>query len=157
VADTVDSSTRSRIMAAVKGHNTKPELLIRSLLHKNGFRFRLHVKDLPGKPDIVLPRYRSVIFVHGCFWHGHQNCQFFRMPTTHTEFWQAKILRNQSNDSKVVKLLLASNWRVCIVWECSIRGAKKDPEKVVSTIADWLSGSEPFLEIAGNLETDFMS
>lgn len=156
MADTVDSSTRSRIMAAIKGRNTKPELLIRSLLHKNGFRFRLHVKDLPGKPDIVLPRYRSVIFVHGCFWHGHQNCQFFRMPTTHTEFWQAKILRNQSNDSKVVKLLFASNWRVCIVWECSIRGAKKDPEKVVSTIADWLSDTEPFLEIAGNLGTGYM-
>lgn len=156
MADTVDSSTRSRIMAAIKGRNTKPELLIRSLLHKNGFRFRLHVKDLPGKPDIVLPRYRSVIFVHGCFWHGHQNCQFFRLPATHTEFWQAKILRNQSNDSKVVKLLLASNWRVCIVWECSIMGAKKDPQKVVSTIADWLSGSQPFLEIAGNLGTGFM-
>jgi len=150
VADIVDSPTRSRMMAGIRGRNTKPELLIRSLLHRKGFRFRLHVKDLPGKPDIVLPKYRAVIFIHGCFWHGHQDCHLFRLPATRTEFWQEKILRNQTNDSRAVEILLASNWRVCIVWECSIRGARKDPEKVVSTIADWLSGTEYFLEIREN-------
>jgi len=150
VADIVDSPTRSRMMAGIRGRNTKPELLIRSLLHRKGFRFRLHVKDLPGKPDIVLPKYRAVIFIHGCFWHGHQDCHLFRLPATRTEFWQEKILRNQTNDSRAVEILLASNWRVCIVWECSIRGARKDPEKVVSTIADWLSGTEYLLEIREN-------
>ncbi|ENU18102.1 very short patch repair endonuclease [Acinetobacter lwoffii] len=147
MVDIVDPSTRSRMMAGIKGSNTKPELLIRHLLHKKGFRYRLHVKDLPGKPDIVLPKYKSVIFVHGCFWHGHQDCHLFRLPATRTEFWQEKICRNQANDSRAVDLLLASNWRVCIVWECSIRGAKKDPEKVVSIIADWLAGDEQFLKI----------
>lgn len=148
--DIVDSSTRSRMMAKIKGCNTKPELLIRSLLHRKGLRFRLHVKDLPGKPDIVLPKYRAVVFIHGCFWHGHKDCHLFRLPATRTEFWQEKILRNQNNDSRAVELLLASNWRVCIVWECSIRGAKKEPEKVASTITDWLSGTEHFLEIRDN-------
>ncbi|MFW3963813.1 very short patch repair endonuclease [Acinetobacter radioresistens] len=150
MTDIVDSSTRSRMMAGIRGRNTKPELLIRSLLHRKGFRFRLHVKDLPGKPDIVLPKYRAVIFIHGCFWHGHQDCHLFRLPATRTEFWQEKILRNQTNDSRAVELLLAINWRVCIVWECSIRGARKDPEKVANMIADWLSGTENFLEIREN-------
>lgn len=147
MVDIVDPPTRSRMMAGIKGRNTKPELLIRSQLHKKGFRYRLHVKDLPGKPDIVLPKYRSVIFVHGCFWHGHQGCHLFKLPATRPEFWQEKILRNQENDHRAVELLLASNWRVCIVWECSIRGAKKDPEKVASMIACWMSGTEPFIEI----------
>ncbi len=147
MVDIVDPSTRSRMMAGIRGTNTKPELLIRSLLHKKGFRYRIHVKDLPGKPDIVLPKYRAVVFIHGCFWHGHKDCHLFRLPGTRTEFWQEKILRNQANDSRAVALLLASNWRVCIVWECSIRGARKDPEKVADTIEDWLSGTETFLEI----------
>ena len=132
MVDIVDSITRSRMMAGIKSRNTKPELLIRSLLHNRGFRFRLHVKDLPGKPDIVLPKYHSVIFINGCFWHGHQECHLFRLPATRTEFWQEKIYRNQTNDSRAIDLLLANNWRVCIVWECSIRGAKKDPEKVIN-------------------------
>ncbi|WP_160255639.1 very short patch repair endonuclease [Acinetobacter indicus] len=148
MVDIVDSSTRSRMMAGIKGSNTKPELIVRSLLHKNGFRFRLHVKDLPGKPDIVLPKYRAIIFIHGCFWHGHQGCHLFKLPTTRPDFWEAKIKRNQLNDSKIIDLLLAKNWRICIVWECSIRGAKKSPDKVVNTIIDWLSGTGSFLEIS---------
>ncbi len=147
MVDIVDVSTRSRMMAGIKGRNTKPEILIRKLLHKKGFRFRLHVKDLPGKPDIVLPKYKAVIFVNGCFWHGHKGCRLFKLPATRTEFWQEKICRNQANDARAIDFLLASYWRVCIVWECSIRGAKKDPEKVVSAIADWLSSDEQFLEI----------
>lgn len=100
MVDIVDVSTRSRMMAGIKNRNTKPEILIRKLLHKKGFRFRLHVKDLPGKPDIVLPKYKALIFVNGCFWHGHINCHLFKLPATRTEFWQAKITRNQANDCK---------------------------------------------------------
>lgn len=147
MVDIVDSVTRSRMMAGIKGRNTKPELLIRSLLHRKGFRFRLYGKDLPGKPDIILPKYKSLIFIHGCFWHGHQECPLFKLPTTRPEFWSTKISRNQQNDSKNINLLLDKGWRVCIVWECSIRGAKKDPEKVINTIITWLSSDNSFLEI----------
>lgn len=147
MVDIVDSVTRSKMMAGIKGRNTKPELLIRSLLHRKGFRYRLYGKDLPGKPDIILPKYKSVIFIHGCFWHGHQECPLFKLPTTRSEFWSTKISRNQQNDSKNINLLLANGWRVCIVWECSIRGAKKDPEKVINTIITWLSSKNSFLEI----------
>lgn len=98
MVDIVDVSTRSRMMAGIKNRNTKPEILIRKLLYKKGYRFRLHVKDLPGKPDIVLPKYKAVIFVNGCFWHGHKNCSLFKLPATRTEFWQEKITRNQAND-----------------------------------------------------------
>lgn len=148
MTDIVDSSTRSRMMASIKSKNTKPELLIRSLLHKRGFRFRLHVKDLPGKPDIVLPKYNAVIFVNGCFWHGHKNCHLFKLPSTRTEFWQAKILKNQVNDSKYIELLLNSNWKVCIVWECSIKGTKKDLNRVINCISEWLLSTKLFIEIA---------
>lgn len=147
MTDIVNSYKRSLMMAGIKGRNTKPELLIRSLLHKKGFRFRLHVKDLPGKPDIVLPKYKAVIFIHGCFWHGHQDCRLFKLPATRTEFWREKIFRNQANDRRVVDLLLTSKWRVCIIWECSIRRARKDPEKLVNTITEWLTDTEQFLEI----------
>jgi DNA mismatch endonuclease (patch repair protein) len=145
--DIVDNATRSRMMAKIKGRNTKPELLIRSLLHKKGFRFRIHVKELPGKPDIVLPKFRAVIFVHGCFWHGHQNCHLFKLPATRTEFWEEKISRNQSNDSKSINLLLGNNWKVGVIWECSIRGTTKDLGKVINLISEWLHGESPFIEI----------
>lgn len=147
MTDIVDSYKRSLMMAGIKGRNTKPELLVRSLLHKKGFRFRLHVKDLPGKPDIVLPKYKAVIFIHGCFWHGHQDCPLFKLPATRTEFWREKICRNRANDHRVVGLLLTSKWRVCIIWECSIRRARKDPAKLVNTITEWLTGNEQLLEI----------
>ncbi|WP_038346270.1 very short patch repair endonuclease [Acinetobacter sp. A47] len=147
MTDIVDSYKRSLMMAGIKGRNTKPELLVRSLLHKKGFRFRLHVKDLPGKPDIVLPKYKAVIFIHGCFWHGHQDCRLFKLPATRTEFWREKICRNRANDHRVVGLLLTSKWRVCIIWECSIRRARKDPAKLVNTITEWLTGNEQLLEI----------
>lgn len=147
MVDIFDSLTRSRIMAGIKSKNTKPELLIRSLLHKRGFRFRLHVKDLPGKPDIVLPKYKAVIFVNGCFWHGHKNCHLFKLPSTRTEFWQVKILKNQINDAKSIKTLLNKNWKVCIVWGCSIRGPKKDLNKVINNISEWLLSTESFIEI----------
>ena len=148
MADVVDSATRSRMMSGIRGRNTKPEILIRSLLHRHGFRFRLHARDLPGKPDIVLPRYHAVIFVHGCFWHGH-DCPLFKWPDTRPDFWRDKIGRNQANDQKAQEALLASGWRVSVVWECAIRGAGKNIEAVAQCLADWLQGSAPFIEERG--------
>lgn len=148
MGDVVDPATRSRMMAGIRGRDTKPEILIRRLLHRQGFRFRLHVRDLPGKPDIVLPRYRAVVFVHGCFWHGH-DCDLFRWPATRPDFWRAKIRGNQINDIGAREVLLAQGWRVGIVWECAIKGAGRDVEGVAQTLADWLRGDGSCLEVRG--------
>lgn len=133
-------------MSGIRGHNTKPEILIRRLLHRQGFRFRLHVRVLPGKPDIVLPRYHAVIFVHGCFWHGH-DCPLFRLPGTRQEFWQAKIDRNRANDQKAVEALLHRGWRVGVVWECAIRGAGRDIDDIALRLGEWLRGEEASIEV----------
>jgi DNA mismatch endonuclease (patch repair protein) len=146
MVDVVDSATRSRMMSGIKGSNTKPEILIRKLLHHNGFRYRLHVRDLPGKPDIVLPRYKAVVFIHGCFWHGH-SCPLFKWPATRPEFWKEKIEKNRANDSKAKTKLLNSGWRVCVVWECRTRGNRKNSEEVVQLLAEWLKSNATFLEI----------
>lgn len=146
MADIVDSATRSRMMSGIRGRNTKPEILVRSLLHRRGFRFRLHVRDLPGKPDIVLPRYHAVVFVHGCFWHGH-DCPLFRWPGTRPDFWREKIGRNQTNDSRTREALLASGWRVAIIWECALRGAGKNIEGTAQSLEDWLRGDAPLIEV----------
>lgn len=148
MADVVDSATRSRMMSGIRGRNTKPEILIRSLLHRQGFRFRLHARYLPGKPDIVFPRYHAVVFVHGCFWHGH-DCPLFKWPNTRPEFWRAKIGRNQSNDHRIRAALIAAGWRVGIVWECAIRGAGKDLEGVMRRLGNWLRSDAPFVEERG--------
>src|SRR5215203_2449784 len=110
MADVHDKKTRSYNMSQIKGKNTKPEILVRKYLHAQGFRFRLHVKNLPGKPDIVLPKYKTVIFVHGCFWHGHKNCKFSKLPTTRTDFWKMKIKRNSELDKLYKSLLICENW-----------------------------------------------
>lgn len=133
-------------MSGIRGRNTKPEKLIRSMLHRQGFRFRLNVRSLPGTPDIVLPRYRAVILVHGCFWHGHE-CPLFRWPATHTEFWQKKIIGNRLNDQTVRAKLISSGWRVGVVWECSIKGKGTDLEDVSRRIVDWMRSSTPLLEV----------
>ncbi|MEN3033122.1 very short patch repair endonuclease [Chromobacterium amazonense] len=146
MADVVDSTTRSRMMSGIRGRNTKPEILIRSLLHRHGFRFRLHVRDLPGKPDIVLPRYHAVVFVHGCFWHGH-DCPLFKWPGTRPDFWREKLGRNQANDKRAKEALLANGWRVGIVWECALRGAGKNIEGVAQSLADWLRSDAPLIEV----------
>lgn len=148
MADVVDSATRSRMMSGIRGRNTKPEIMIRSLLHHHGFRFRLHVRDLPGKPDIVLPRHHAVIFVHGCFWHGH-DCPLFKWPGTRADFWREKIGRNQSNDNLAREALLAGGWRVGIIWECAIRGSGKNIEAVSQRLSGWLHGSTSFIEERG--------
>lgn len=146
MVDVVDSATRSRMMSGIRGRNTKPEILIRSLLHRQGFRFRLHVRDMPGKPDIVLPRYRAVVFVHGCFWHGH-NCPLFKLPGTRPDFWSEKIERNQNNDNRAKAALLEDGWRVGVIWECALRGAGKNIEGVAQSLAEWLRSDTPLIEV----------
>lgn len=148
MTDIVDSATRSRMMSGIRGRNTKPEILIRSLLHCKGFRFRLHVRDMPGKPDIVLPRYRAIVFVHGCFWHGH-SCPLFKLPRTRSDFWSEKIERNRTNDDKAKKALLADGWRVGIIWECALRGAGKNIEGVAHSLDEWLRSETPLIEVRG--------
>lgn len=112
------------MMSGIRGRDTKPELLVRRYLHSAGFRFRLFRKDLPGRPDVVLPRWNVVIFVHGCFWHGHQGCALFRVPKTRTEFWTEKIARNAERDEAAIQKLLDQQWRVAVVWECALRADK---------------------------------
>jgi DNA mismatch endonuclease (patch repair protein) len=129
------------MMSGIRGQNTKPEILVRSLLHRQGFRFRLHVRELPGKPDIVLPRYRAAIFVHGCFWHGH-DCPLYRLPGTRPDFWQDKINRNRASDRRARDALLAAGWRVAVVWECALRGSAADIGHVSQHLAGWLRSDE---------------
>lgn len=119
--DVVDKATRSRMMAAINGKNTQPELALRRFLHALGYRFRLHRKDLPGKPDIVMPKLRTCIFVHGCFWHRHVGCRYATTPKTRSAFWAAKFSRNVERDLENVHALEALGWKVMVVWECEIR------------------------------------
>lgn len=112
---------RHRNMAAVKGKNTKPEVAIRKLLHAQGYRFRLHRKDLPGKPDIVLPKYKTVIFINGCFWHQHEGCKHAAIPATNREFWETKLQGNKARDQRIRAALESQGWRVLSLWECEIK------------------------------------
>lgn len=149
LADVHDSKTRSRNMAAIKGKNTKPELLIRSALHKEGFRFRLHRKELPGKPDLVLPKYNAVIFINGCFWHGH-DCPMYRWPATRQEFWREKISRTKQRDQNNLATLQDANWRIATIWECALKGKLKlNFPFTVSKLTEWLCSDSNTLEIRG--------
>lgn len=120
MVDVVDSATRSRMMAGIRGKDTKPELLVRSYLHRAGLRYRLHAKDLPGKPDVVLPKYRTVVFVHGCFWHSHPRCKYAVLPASNVDFWKQKLDRNRERDRRNKSDLKALGWRVLTVWECQL-------------------------------------
>lgn len=120
MTDIVDRVTRSRMMAGIRGGNTLPELAVRRHLHGRGFRFRLHVRDLPGRPDIVLPKYRAAIFVHGCFWHRHPGCRFATTPATRRAFWQAKFRENVERDHRQQRTLRSAGWRVLVIWECEV-------------------------------------
>lgn len=127
-------------MSGIRGKNTKPELLIRGALHARGFRYRLHAPHVPGKPDLVLPKWKAVILVHGCFWHGH-DCHLFRLPGTRTAFWEAKIERNRERDNQVLNALREAGWRVLTVWECAIRGRTRlEFPDVIDRICAWLTG-----------------
>src|ERR1700742_4379294 len=118
MTDVHSAEKRSYNMSRIKAKDTKPELVVRKILHAKGFRYRLHQKGLPGKPDIVLPKYKTVIFVHGCFWHGHKGCKYFVVPKTRTEWWLNKINKNIENDNKAVKALKKDGWRILTLWEC---------------------------------------
>lgn len=108
-------------MSRIKGKDTKPEMVVRKFLFAQGFRYRLHTKNLPGKPDIVLPKYKTVIFIHGCFWHGHKGCKYFVAPKTRTEWWLGKINKNRKNDKKALSLLDSDGWKIITIWECELR------------------------------------
>lgn len=121
MADVVDKATRSRMMAGIKGANTRPELALRKALHALGLRFRLHAKRLPGRPDIVLPRWKGVVFVHGCFWHRHEGCRYATVPATRPQFWNEKFAANVSRDQRNLDDLAAAGWRTRVVWECDLK------------------------------------
>lgn len=147
--DVVDAATRSRMMAGIRGKDTQPEMAVRRGLHALGFRFRLHDSKLPGKPDLVLPKYRSVIFVNGCFWHGH-DCHLFKMPKSATEFWRQKIARNAERDREASSKLHTGGWKVGVVWECALKGRMRlDWALVLQDIEDWLTLSNADLDIRG--------
>ncbi|HRI21306.1 MAG TPA: DNA mismatch endonuclease Vsr [Panacibacter sp.] len=125
MADVHTKEQRSYNMSCIKSRNTKPEIMVRSFLHRNGFRYKLHDKNLPGKPDIVLPKYKTIIFIHGCFWHGHTNCKYYVVPKTRTEWWLDKINGNIAKDVLAVKALKKEGWKIIIVWECQLKPANQ--------------------------------
>jgi len=136
-------------MSRIRGTNTKPELQIRKLLFAEGFRYKLNDASLPGKPDLVFPKYKAVIFVHGCFWHGH-GCRLFKVPETNREFWVTKIANNRANDSRCRKALQRCGWRILTIWECALRGpGRLDPAKIASAASDWLLSARRSATIGG--------
>ncbi len=137
MADTVTTAVRSRMMAGIRGKNTAPELLVRRLLHRMGFRFRLHSAHLPGRPDIVLAKHGVAIFVHGCFWHQHAGCRYASIPSSNRPFWVRKFQRNMERDVQVKDALAASGWRVLTIWECKIRDCEHDDD-IAARLSRWI-------------------
>lgn len=149
MTDIVDQQTRSRMMSGIRGKNTRPELALRRALHARGFRFRLHSGNVHGRPDLILPKHRAVVFVHGCFWHRHEGCRYVTVPATRPEFWRAKFDANAARDGAVRTRLLEDGWRVATVWECVLR----KPEQVeasTETLSLWLRTEELQIEIGDN-------
>jgi DNA mismatch endonuclease (patch repair protein) len=145
--DVLTPEQRHRCMANVKSRNTKPEIVLRKALFSRGLRYRLHVKRLPGTPDLVFPKYRAVLFVHGCFWHGH-GCRLFVVPATNREFWVQKIDGNRSRDEQAIRALRGMGWRVMTVWECAVRGLDRLPlDLLASKIDRWLHAKKPTDEL----------
>lgn len=147
MTDIVDDKTRSRMMSGIQGKNTRPELVIRSGLHRSGYRFRIHYGELPGRPDIVLPKYRAIIIVNGCFWHGH-NCRLFKWPRTRADFWEKKIKGNIERDRRNLRYYRATGWRVLTIWECAVRGMSEANIGILfAEVEAWLGSDRRFLEI----------
>lgn len=140
MADNLTREARSRCMSQIRSRDTKPELIVRSIVHRLGYRFRLHRKDMVGRPDLVLPRHRAIIFVHGCFWHWHSdpNCPIAGMPKSNRTYWEPKLTRTRNRDSKNLALLEAGGWKVLTIWECELRGM----DSVVSKISGFLDGDK---------------
>lgn len=147
MVDVVAPEVRSRMMAGIRGKDTAPELLIRRALFARGLRYKLHDKALPGKPDLVFPRYRAVVFVHGCFWHAH-DCSLFRLPGTRTEWWREKLARNQANDTRHMAVLREAGWRVATVWECALK-RQGCIDSIADQLAEFVRGQTMLLEIRG--------
>ncbi|QGW66676.1 DNA mismatch endonuclease Vsr [Lysobacter soli] len=149
MSDVLSPEARARNMRAIRARDTGPELLIRKALHRKGFRYRLHVRELPGTPDIVFPKFRAAVFVHGCFWHQH-HCSLFKLPSTRPDFWREKIARNALRDRDAREKLLADGWRIATVWECALKGRfRQGVENVADTLAFWLGDAdEAAIEIA---------
>ncbi|MHB8422341.1 MAG: very short patch repair endonuclease [Leptospirales bacterium] len=147
MVDIVDKATRSRMMRGIRSENTKPEIFIRKGLHREGFRYRLHDPKVTGHPDLVFPKYHAVLFIHGCFWHGH-DCSLFRYPETRKKFWEEKIRRNRKRDADVRQILTDAGWRIGVVWECAMRGRRKmETADLIETLTDWLTGEENRIEV----------
>ncbi|NDV24331.1 very short patch repair endonuclease [Desulfovibrio sp. JC022] len=146
--DCFNKQKRSDVMRCIKSKDTKPEIFIRKGLHRRGYRYRLHRKDLPGTPDLVLPAYKSVIFVHGCFWHMH-SCAYFKLPKSNTEYWTDKLEKNVKRDKRDIDALLDSGWRILIVWECAIKNCS-DIEKAntLDEVELFLKDNSVFAEIS---------
>ncbi len=147
--DVLTPEQRRLVMSRIRGKDTKPEMLMRRGLHGRGLRYRLHGKSIPGKPDIVFPKYRTVVFVHGCFWHGH-GCSLFKWPKTRAAFWKNKINRNMERDREALSALKADGWRVLVVWECALKGRqRRDLAEVLDGAEAFIrGGGKPFAEIA---------
>ncbi|WP_166037171.1 very short patch repair endonuclease [Sphingosinicella sp. YJ22] len=149
MADVVDAATRSRMMSRIRGRDTKIEVVIRKALHARGLRYRTGVRTLPGRPDIVLARWRAVILVHGCFWHAH-DCGLCRLPATRPEFWREKLESNAARDHRNQAALLEAGWRVAIVWECALRGrGSQAVASVADELAHWARANDKTIELRG--------
>ena len=149
MADVVDAATRSRMMAGIRGRDTKIEIAVRKALHARGLRYRTDVRGLPGRPDIVLPRWKAAILVHGCFWHAH-DCGLCRIPATRPDFWREKLEGNAARDRRNEGALCAAGWRVAIVWECALRGkGERALIDVADRLTEWVRGDEAMIEMRG--------
>lgn len=162
MADVKTPEQRSRNMAAIKGKDTKPEMIVRKYLFSRGLRFRVQVRKLPGKPDIVLPKYKTAIFVNGCFWHGHEGCKYFRLPKSNVEFWKEKIERNIERDKESMQALFDLGWKVVRVWECELRNKANREEtlnkiytSITSPDGSCYSFEETDVPIAAEPEADY--
>lgn len=144
MADVVKPEVRSRMMSGIRGKDTQPELVLRKGLFHRGVRFRLHVASLPGRPDLVIRKFRAVVFVQGCFWHVHEGCRYFRMPSSNRQFWQEKLGRNRERDARNIVALKAAGWRVAVVWECATRVTA---ESTVDVVYGFLHSDVSYLEI----------
>lgn len=141
MADIVTPEVRSRMMSRIRGRNTRPEVVLRKALHRRGFRFRLNAKKLPGSPDIVLPRWKTVLFVHGCYWHRHPGCRKATTPSSNVEFWAKKFRQNVERDARNIRDLQEAGWRVGVVWECAI--GSEPPPGLIIKVEEFIEGGQP--------------
>ena len=149
MADVVSPAVRSRMMSGIKGKNSQPEILIRKMLFSAGYRFRLHRRDLPGTPDIVMPGRKIVIFVHGCFWHAHEGCKYFKVPATRPDFWIAKLQSNVDRDKRAFEKLKTMGWRILCVWECATRESETE-KSLLKRMISWIDSDIRIEEIGGS-------